>query len=362
MSISVPQSTLDELNTRQALDYEEHFDSWVQWALTFGKHPERVEGLSEQTMDVRAYRVDKFYRWVWADEGYTTSVSHEHADAYLKHLAYGDYSGDHRANTQKALRTLYKWRTHEHDWSPWEPSLTFTNPNQTSTPREFLTREERPRIRDAALDYGSIPHYNSVSPNERDRWNAYLAQRYGKTKGSVTRDDWRRANGWKIPSLVSVSLDAGLRPIEVERARTGWVDLDNRVLRIPKDQASKSQDNWVVGLQSRTVEMLRRWLEQRPLVDLYEDTDALWLTREGNAYGSHALSYLLDELCDIAGISTENRQLSWYAIRHSVGTYMAREAGLAAAQMQLRHKSEQTTMKYDQAPVEDRQDALERMG
>jgi hypothetical protein len=29
MSIGVPPSTLDELNTRQALDYEEHFDSWV---------------------------------------------------------------------------------------------------------------------------------------------------------------------------------------------------------------------------------------------------------------------------------------------------------------------------------------------
>lgn len=41
---------------------------------------------------------------------------------------------------------------------------------------------------------------------------------------------------------------------------------------------------------------------------------------------------------------------------------MTREEGLAAAQAQLRHKSEQTTMKYDQTPVEDRKDALERMG
>ncbi|QSG08544.1 XerD/XerC family integrase [Halapricum desulfuricans] len=40
---------------------------------------------------------------------------------------------------------------------------------------------------------------------------------------------------------------------------------------------------------------------------------------------------------------------------------MAREEGLAAAQAQLRHKSEQTTMRYDQAPVEDRRDALNWM-
>jgi integrase len=54
--------------------------------------------------------------------------------------------------------------------------------------------------------------------------------------------------------------------------------------------------------------------------------------------------------------------MSWYAIRHSVGTYMTREEDLAAAQAQLRHKSPETTMKYDQTPVEDRQDALDRMG
>jgi len=54
--------------------------------------------------------------------------------------------------------------------------------------------------------------------------------------------------------------------------------------------------------------------------------------------------------------------MSWYSIRHSVGTYMTREEDLAAAQTQLRHKSRKTTMKYDQTPVEDRKDALDRMG
>lgn len=54
--------------------------------------------------------------------------------------------------------------------------------------------------------------------------------------------------------------------------------------------------------------------------------------------------------------------MSWYAIRHSVGTYMTREEDLAAAQAQLRHKSPETTMRYDQTPVEDRRDALDKMG
>jgi len=41
---------------------------------------------------------------------------------------------------------------------------------------------------------------------------------------------------------------------------------------------------------------------------------------------------------------------------------MAREEGLAAAQSQLRHQREETTMKYDNVPPKRRRDALNRMG
>jgi site-specific recombinase XerD len=108
--------------------------------------------------------------------------------------------------------------------------------------------------------------------------------------------------------------------------------------------------------------VLDRWLSERERYDQYADTDTIWLTRQENPYGSQSLRYVLHQLCDIADIETENRQMSWYAIRHSVGTYMTREEDLAAAQTQLRHKSPETTMIYDQTPVEDRQDALDRMG
>jgi integrase len=107
--------------------------------------------------------------------------------------------------------------------------------------------------------------------------------------------------------------------------------------------------------------MLRRWLDERPMYDLYDGTDTLWLSREGNPYRSSSLKYILHRLCEIAGISTETRSLTWYSIRHSTGTYMTREEDLAAAQAQLRHKSPQTTMKYDQTPPEDRRNALDRM-
>ena len=138
--------------------------------------------------------------------------------------------------------------------------------------------------------------------------------------------------------------------------------MENQVLRIPESESSKNRDNWIVGVTDRTASALERWLDERGQYDRYEDSSALWLTREGNSYNSNSLRYVFHRLCDIANIPTENRKMSWYAIRHSVGTYMTREEDLAAAKAQLRHKSVQTTVKYDQAPVEDRRDALDRMG
>lgn len=120
------------------------------------------------------------------------------------------------------------------------------------------------------------------------------------------------------------ALDAGLRPIEVARATVEWVDRDNGVLRIPKAESSKNRDNWIVGLTDRTLDALARWLRERECYGKYDDVDTLWLTREANPYQSHSLNHFLQRVCDVAGIDMENRELSWYAIRHSVGTKIKR--------------------------------------
>ncbi|WP_222918613.1 site-specific integrase [Natrinema sp. SYSU A 869] len=359
----VPEPTEERLAQRQLVDYRSEREDWIEWLLAFGKNPDKAEGYAETTVKARIYRMDHFYRYVWDEEGhYTTSVTHEHADSWMKELAYEDCSDAHRDCCQKAVMMLFKWRAHERGGAEWKPEMRFSSGNQTTAPRDFLTREERKLIREASLEYGSIPSYNNVTPEERKRMKAYLTQRFEKPKKDVSKADWERANGWKIPSLVGTSLDAGLRPIEVGRAVTSWVDLENGLLRIPKEESSKNEGHWHVGLSDRTISMLDRWIDQRETYELYDGRDELWLTREGNTYGSSTLRRLLHDLCDIADIDHADRQMSWYTIRHSTGTYMTREEDLAAAQAQLRHKSPETTMKYDQAPVEDRQDALNRMG
>jgi integrase len=359
----VPEPTKELLNERQIVDYRGHREDCLSWLLTLGKDPRRAKGYAETTVSARAYRMDMFYRWSWDEVGrYTTDIGHNLADGWMRHLAQQENGNVHKDNCQKAVKMLFKWREHEHGMDKWEPEIKFSSGQGATQPRDYLTMEERRRIREAALEYGSVPSYRSLSPEARDSWKAYLAQRFEKPKSDVSPEDWERANGWKIPSLVWTSMDAGLRPIEVERAVTGWVDAENGVLRIPKDESSKNRENWVVGLQDRTTEMLKRWIEQRRNYPMYDGTDKLWLTRESNEYASSSLKHVLERLCDIANISVEERKMSWYSIRHSVGTYMTREEDLAAAQAQLRHKSEKTTMKYDQTPVEDRKEALDRMG
>ena len=358
----VTDTSEEYLNQRQLLDYRAEREACLEWLLTFGKRPDEAVGYAVGTVKQGAYRMDRFYRFVWDQEdGYTANVTHDHANGWMKELARGDASATHKRNCQKAIKRLFKWRHHEHGRSEWDPDITFAADSSTN-PRDFLTREERSAVREAALEYGSVPNYNNLSPAERDRWKQYLAQRFEKPKSEISPSDWDRANGWKVPSLVWTSLDAGLRPVEVERSEVGWVDTDNAVLRIPKEQSAKNRDHWVVGLQSRTAEALDNWLAERETYPEYDDTDSIWLTRKSNPYTTNSLRYLLHKLCDIADIDTTHRQMSWYTIRHSVGTYMTREEDLAATQAQLRHKSAETSMKYDQVPVEDRQDALDRMG
>jgi integrase len=294
----VTESSESYLNQRQLLDYRSEREECFRWLLTYGKRPDEAAGYAEGTVKPRSYRMDRFYRFVWDYEGgYTVNLNHDHADAWTDHLAHRDVSATHKRNCQKSLKMLYKWLHHERGLGEWDPEVTFAVDTSTQ-PRDYLTKEERGAIRDVALEYGSVPSYNNLSPPERDRWKRYLSQRFEKPKSAVTPDDWERANGWKIPSLVWTCLDAGLRPTEVERSTLSWIDIDNSVLRIPKEDSAKNREHWVVGLRDRTAEMLSRWCQERRTYPMYDDTDAIWLTREANTYNKSSLRYLLHRLWD----------------------------------------------------------------
>jgi integrase len=319
----VPEPNAEYLNEQQLVDYREHRREFIEWVRTVGKNPEKREGYSDYTAYETAYRTARFDRWTWDQEDrYAFPSQPEHADEYMDDVvAFRDVSTSTKGKVEEALMRYYRWASEATHVAAWDRDQRFRS-GGGDAPRDYLTRRERRLIRDAALN----------------------------TDG-----------GWETTSLVLTSLDAALRPVEVRRARPAWVDVNNQLLRIPREESSKNADNWRVSITSRTTTALDRWLTERADTEKYDDRDELWLTRNSTPWSSRSLSRLIERLCDYAGIDTGGRSMTWYSIRHSTGTYMTAERDLKAAKDQLRHKSAKTTMKYDQVPVEDRRNALDNM-
>lgn len=355
-----------ELNDKQEAIHQNHMEEFTAWMRRCGMEPEKKEPLAESTAKNYRSRVKSLFEWVWAECDYTTRLEIEHADAYAKMLSEdaickssGEaYAGSSKRKETNALEKYFEWLAHEQGGKEWECDYDYEE-NSTRT-RDYLLKDERRTLRDAVLDYGTVPAYNDLSPNERDRWKAHIAQKLGKPKNEVSPSDWDHLNtSWKWVSLVWTALDAGLRPCEVERAKISWFRRSKGELHIPRDESSKNREDWEVALSGDTVNALSKWLKQRSNIQKYDENDAMWLNRQGNPYRSKPLNYHLRKLLDLSEIGDENRTLSWYSIRHSTGTYLNESAGLAATGAQLRHKNLETTRQYIHPPTDTRRKALE---
>lgn len=80
----VTEPTADRLSKRQRTDYRTEREDASRWLLTFGIDPAKADEYAESTVKTRIYRIDQFSRFVWdTDNGYTTAVTHDHADACM---------------------------------------------------------------------------------------------------------------------------------------------------------------------------------------------------------------------------------------------------------------------------------------
>ena len=356
----VTEAASEYLNPRQEVTFREHRRELIEWFLNLGKNPEKAVGYSYDNVENHMNRLDLFYRFVWDRDGkYMQDLSIEDADDWMRHLAKQDLKETTKCHYQKSVQMLFKWQRHARGKDiEWDPVIEYSDPSTTYTPRDYLTREDRRKLRQAAMEYGSVPHYNSVNPEERERWKTYLSQRLQKPKEEVTKKDWNKANSFKYTSMMYTAMDAGLRPCEIERSKVQWVDTDNAVLRIPREDASKNRENWIVALKEETASILDRWLDERETWEKYDGRDELWLTMYGNPYNRYSFRDVFRKLATEAGLDLENRDLSPYSIRHSTATFVAEEEGLAVAAAQCRHKSKRTTEKYEHSSVSRQSDAV----
>jgi integrase len=338
-------------------EYKEERIKFIDWAIKEGKNPEKKMGYAESTMEPRSYRVDRFYRFVWEFEGeFTTDLKLRHAKKYVELISQADSSRNHKCECFKAVRTLYKWLSCERGLEEFGMENPFSS-SRTSSPPDVLSLKEYQKVRKAAHEYGRIPT-SDLSDEEIDERKTELSQRFGVKKDELCIDDLR---SWKVPSMVEVSLEAGLRPCEVKEARTGWIDHSNQMLKIPIDESSKNRNYWSVVLTDKAYDTLSKWLEERGEDETYDGTDRIWLTGDENPFESKSLRDKIRRLFEVAGIDKNSRKVSWYIFRHTVGTYASESGNLEHARVQLRHRSEDTTKRYAHPPSESRKKVMEEI-
>jgi integrase len=333
-------------------DYRQFKRQFITWLLTEGKDTYRSEGYSEATTKTTHYKVDEAYRWFWERrEEYSKNLTPDDATELIDHLARKTPHPDGYTYTfEKSLRRLFEFQREEQSatFEEWEHDIPLDTSDDTTDERDRFYPQEMQSIFRTAMQKYSVRSYHNKDMNaeERDRIKANLAQRLEKPKSEIGPEDFKRANSWKIPSLIALTADVGLRPKEVGLVKTSWLDLPNKTLCVPADEAVKSDKSWECAISTKTVNALQQWLKQREAYEKYNQRENLWLTKMGNPYSSGPLNRLLDQLIASTEIDTTGRSLSWYSFRHGVATMWAEEQGIYQAKNQLRHSNIETTMKY----------------
>ncbi|WP_222918612.1 site-specific integrase [Natrinema sp. SYSU A 869] len=343
---------------------------FLGWMLKKGKKIDDRDPKGHRKSTAANYikRITRILPRIWDEfDGYTLQITPEMGDWYLKQLRDDEfrrdngepYAGSTKTKNACCLLNFFRFRWDQRNGKAWEPFTLFEE-DSGSRISDPITLEERPKIREAALEYKTVKSYNNCTPEERDRIRAELAQRLGKPKSDITPSDWEKVNTcWKWPSLLMVGLDIGPRPVELERMTVDWLVLSKPAIKVPRNDAAKNDRTWEVPITERTANALRRWLRQRDTDPKYDDTDHVWLTREGEPLSSGPLCRNLRSLMDEANLDYSDRHITWYSLRYSLGTYLSMTAdSLEEVRRQMRHESIESTLNYIHPPEEDVRDNL----
>ncbi|WP_092735378.1 tyrosine-type recombinase/integrase [Halopenitus persicus] len=348
----ISSEQLSLLNNRQSEIYSAKLARFANYLQKEGKNPKKKVGYADTAVEKRVYRVHRAVKWFWNQHEIKTEITTDDADKVNRALEVDQFckgNGEPYAEGSKrkfndALRNWFEFQNV--DWTP-EYEFSDTEAKKENKPDPF-TRPELKQLWETSLTYKSIPSYNNLTPDERDRWKTHIAQELGKPKETVVPDDWDRINNdWHIPSLIRTARSHGWRPDLVGRMKVQWYEPSEKTIYIPEGEAPKNDTHWRADLTDEGALALDKWLDQRELMELYDGRDVIWLTRKGNPYSSGTLNDLLRNLMDEAGIKSQGRNLVWYSFRHSIGTYVFAETkSLKVVADQLRQKSRASAEKY----------------
>jgi site-specific recombinase XerD len=353
-----------------ASDVQTFLQAFHGWLRECGQNPQRNESMARSGAANYHARIDQLYRFVLEVDELQTErrLTTEQADDLIRRLDQDEiltqsgtaYSQTSKRKFANALQKYFDWLHHEDITAePWEPNVVFVDGEHESA--DSLSFGERHQIRKTALEYSSLPAYYETSPAERERINAVVAQRLGKPQEAVTKRDWQEADiSGKVGSLVAVTLETGMIPIEIKHASVDWYNPRKQVIVIPKKYAAKNRPTTELPLTDDTADVLSEWMRERRHLSAYDNTTRLWLNQRENPYTSGNLCYLVRQLCREAGIHIEDRKVVWYSLRHNLGHTFEEVADISATKDQLRHQYLETTKNiYGETATEKRRYTLE---
>ncbi|MFC7042199.1 tyrosine-type recombinase/integrase [Halonotius sp. GCM10025705] len=347
------RTELEQWGAMMASDYEKFKQQFMEWLQTEGKNTYKHKGYAATTVKHTHYKVDEAYRWKWdQNDEYTTEFTPDDATELIEFMIrYTNHPGRYVYTMEKCIRRLFKFFRNERGESieEWEHNLPIekTDGSNDHIKDKFYPREMS-AIYEAALDHYSFPHIysESLSEQERERLKNLISARRGIPKDKITPEVFNNSSSWKIPSMIAVTCDTGLRPIEIGRATVDWFDTDRGMMVIPADEATKNKEHWHCELSAKSVNAISNWINERKKYEKYRDEEGCWLTKYGNKYQARSLNRILDKLMELAEVSDRNRNLSFYSFRHGSASFWVDKEGLSKAKTQMRHSSLRTTEKY----------------
>lgn len=348
----ISSEQLSDLNSQQSEVYAAKLARFVEHLKERGKNPKKEIGYADGVVEERVYRFHRMVKWFWSRFEPKTELSADDADEIncaLEEDRLCTHSGEPfvEGTKRKLNDTLRNW--FEFCGVKWSPEYEFSDNEAKKENRpDPFTKSELVQLWEGSLEYKSIPGYSNLSPAERDRWKAHIAQELGKPKKDVVPDDWDQINNnWHIPALIRTTRSHGWRPDLIGRMKVEWYSPSDQTIYIPKGEAPKNDSYWRAELTDEGSLALDEWLDQRELMELYDGRDEIWLNRKGNPHTSDTLNHLLRNLMTDAGIRERGRKLVWYSFRHSIGTYVfAEQKELELVAQQLRQKSRKSAEKY----------------
>ena len=353
------------LTDQQLVLFSEIWPELLTFLREQARNPERNRGYAESSIPTVARRIIQGHQYQWSHGQVTVDLSPGQADAFVHALnddevttAAGEpYAEGSKRKFCEAIAAYFRYREIE-----WEPPIRFGSGDGALSSDPF-TMEERELLMQAAFEFNSPPNYKSVSPEERDRLNAHIAQLKGVEKTEIGPSDWDRLQqDWEVPALISTALDIAPRAELISRLTTGLVNFTEEEIQIPSEIAVKNNQEWDCELSSRSVRLLEKWFEQRENTEKYDDSKRIWLNRVGNPHHSGTLNTLLRNLLAEAEITSSGRRLTWHSIRHSTGMYVYKQKeDISWVAEVLRHQSLEAARKYAHPTPESKTDLIESL-